>query len=149
MYACHVVFATHHRCVSMKEANALLDSYHAQEDKFRGFLKTKQGPVSKNGSIHVRMYVVVISACSLIWKYCIQDTVGEICPPLKYFSPLPPEMLMCVYYQHLYPLEHCKLVFLGPKNEDTSFIRTLFFHLSKLWFTEHLTLHDISCGVLP
>lgn len=34
------------RCVSLKEANALLDSYHAKEEKFRGFLKSKQNPVS-------------------------------------------------------------------------------------------------------
>lgn len=34
------------KCVSQKEANALLDSYHAKEEMFRSFLKSKQNQVS-------------------------------------------------------------------------------------------------------
>lgn len=34
------------RCVSIKEANALLDSYHAKEDKFRSFMQAEDSPVS-------------------------------------------------------------------------------------------------------
>ena len=35
------------KCVSIKEANALLDSYHAKELKFRSFLESQQSPVSQ------------------------------------------------------------------------------------------------------
>ncbi len=34
------------KCVSIKEANSLLDSYHAKEDKFRIFMESNLGPVS-------------------------------------------------------------------------------------------------------
>ena len=46
MYVCLCVCVCC-RCVSMKEANSLLDSYHAKEEKFRSFLKNEQdAPVS-------------------------------------------------------------------------------------------------------
>ncbi len=35
------------KCLSIKEANYLLDGFHAKEDKFRTFLQSKQGPVSE------------------------------------------------------------------------------------------------------
>ena len=34
------------KCLSIKEANYLLDGFHAKEEKFRKFLESKEGPVS-------------------------------------------------------------------------------------------------------
>jgi len=34
------------KCLSIKEANYLLDGFHAKEEKFRRFLESKEGPVS-------------------------------------------------------------------------------------------------------
>ena len=44
------------KSISMKEANALLDSYHAKEDKFRGFLESKLELVSSLLSHNIICY---------------------------------------------------------------------------------------------